>query len=499
MTGNVAAYRKSLENRTTTHNDHTLVTASSGNMSSNNEKPSQRKSFDTKLSSDFRKSLESLDEKKTTPPPVLSKKPIVPIKKSPTVSSVAGNIFSGLKQIVKSDKQSSNDSLDGIGSSKSSSASQIADITEKGVFIERIKKDDLDFDNVERSSILQDMRVGRVKAPKRRLPTSSTSFGNSIDNNNSTTYQNGGNGFTEPLFDGKPPIAGLPPPSSSSATSATSDDDSAKPKSRNWEKQKAPWMDELKASQAKKTSPSINDTKSPEIPILQKSHTVEHHNQHQHHHHNQQHQHHEALEKFDMSKSFSSSYVSSSSSSLLTSSSSHNKKSVDSSAIESLRSSSVDVKPVTSSIDMTTTTQYSKKNEIGEPQNIMAKSMSVIATKSNDTTAALSATASVSIDDTINNVKVRPSSVNLKNRSVSPVARIINAPSSSSTSSSSQPLDIVSLRVIELEQKVAKLEAIVTVQSKTIEELVRSVKEESETVKQLRSELDKYAQCVTQV
>lgn len=488
-----------------------ITSAASSSITSNNEKlSSQRKSFDTKLTSDFRKSLESLDEKKTTPPPVLSKKPIVPIKKSPTVSSTAGSIFSGLKQMVKSsDKQSSNDSLDGIGASKSASVSQIADITEKGVVIERMKKDDSDFDTVERSSILQDMRAGRVKAPKRRLPTSSLSFGNSIDNNNSTTYQNGGNSFTtEPLFDNsKPPVTGLPPTASSTA-SATSDDDSTKPKSRNWEKQKAPWMDELKASQAKKTSPSSagGDGKiSSDIPILQKSHTVDHQNQHQHQYNQQQqqHHHHETSEKFDMSKSFSSSYVSSSSSSsLLTSSSSHhnNKKSIDSSAMESLRSSSsVDIKPIATNIDMITTTptpttpaiQHNKRIGDGD---IMTKSMSVIATKSNDATPA--AISTLIIDDTTNNVKIRPSSVNLKNRSVSPVARMINA---SSSLSSTQSLDSVCLRVVELEQKVAKLEAIVTVQSKTIEELMRTVKDESDTVKQLRSELDKYAQCVTQV
>jgi len=62
------------------------------------EKP-PRKSLkvnnESKTPSDIRKSLESFDEKKTTPPP-LSKKPTEPIKKSPSVSTVAGSIFSGL-------------------------------------------------------------------------------------------------------------------------------------------------------------------------------------------------------------------------------------------------------------------------------------------------------------------------------------------------------------------------------------------------------------------
>lgn len=447
MTGNVAAYRKSLENRSATLTDHTITT----NVASI-EKASQRKTFDTKLSSDFRKSLESLDEKKTTPPPVLTKKPAVPIKKSPTVSSVAGNIFSGLKQIVKTEKQSSNDSLDGIGSSKAS-ISQVADNTEKGVVVERMKKDDSDFDHVERSSILQDMRAGRAKAPKRRLPTSSMSLGSSVDNNNSTTYQNGSNGIAEPSFDGKLPSMATVP------SSSTSDDDSGRPKTRNWEQHKAPWMDELKASQAKKTTPLIGDAKSPEI-TNKKMHTAEHHHQ----------QHHESTEKYDMSKSLSNSYVSSSTSY----SSSHNKKSIDSSAMETQRSINVDVKPLPHNIDMASHHNTKKVDH----DSIMTKSMSVIASKSISNDATTSTTVTTMISD--DNAKVRPSSVNLKHRSVSPVARILNA--------SVPSPEVMCLRVTELEQKVAKLEAVVEMQNKTIEELVRFTKE-----------LDKYPHFITQV
>lgn len=64
---------------------------------------------------------------------MLTKKPLVPVKKSPTVSSV-GNIFSGFRKVVSSStkqsasttatsiesttKSSSSDSLDGIGNSR---------------------------------------------------------------------------------------------------------------------------------------------------------------------------------------------------------------------------------------------------------------------------------------------------------------------------------------------------------------------------------------------
>lgn len=59
--------------------------------------------------------------------------------------------------------------------------------------------------------------------------------------------------------------------------------------------------------------------------------------------------------------------------------------------------------------------------------------------------------------------------------------------------------DIGSKRVCELETRVEKLEMLVHSQQRTIDELVRTLREESDRNKILRAELDKYAQCVTQV
>lgn len=419
-TGNVAAYRKSLENKVM-------------DMSSSVEK-TNRKSIEMK--SDIRKSMESLEDKKTTPPPVLTKKPIVPIKKSPTVGSVPGGLFSGIKSKTKTDgKLSSNDSLDGIGSSKSS-IGHVADNSDKGIVGERLKRDNIEFDQIERGSILQDMRAGRAKAPKRRPPTSSSnSFGESA---NDTSYQNGGNGHAE--LEHK---------------SESLDDDVAKPKPRNWEKQKAPWMDELKASQAKKTSPNI-ESRSPD--------------------NNNKSTDHEASEKFDMSKSFSGSFVSS------------HKKLSDTNNFD-IRSNSVDVK-TSHSVDL------NNKKDVDHP---MAKSMSTKASESTITT----------IEDT---AKIRPTSVNLRNRSISPVTRFTKSvhvqpphePTkliNSDSVSNDKPIsnENVCTRVADLEQKVVKLEKLVLHQSQTIEELLKSIKTESEKVKVLKGELDKYAQCVTQV
>lgn len=395
-----------------------------------------RKSIEMK--SDIRKSMESLDDKKTTPPPVLTKKPIVPIKKSPTVGSVTGGLFSGIKSKTKTDgKLSSNDSLDGIGSSKSSMG-HVADNGEKGIVGERLKRDTVEFDQVERGSILQDMRAGRAKAPKRRPPTSSS---NSFGESNDTSYQNGGNGHME--LEHK---------------SESLEDDIAKPKPRNWEKQKAPWMDELKASQAKKTSPNV-ENRSPDN--INKS--VEH----------------DASEKYDMSKSFSSSFVSS------------HKKLSDTNNFD-IRSNSVDVK-TSHSIDL------NNKKDVDHP---MTKSMS---TKTSTDTIPTTTT----IDDP---AKIRPTSVNLRNRSISPVSRFTKSvhvqPSNEPTklinndSVNDKPVisnENVCTRVAELEQKVVKLEKLVLHQSQTIEDLLKTIKIESEKVKVLKGELDKYAQCVTQV
>ncbi|KAJ6638723.1 CD2-associated protein [Pseudolycoriella hygida] len=404
-TGNVAAYRKSLENKVM---DMTAV------------EKTNRKSIEMK--NDLRKSMENLEEKKTTPPPVLTKKPIVPIKKSPTVGATGG-IFSGIKSKTKTDgKMSSNDSLDGISSSKS--VGNVADNNDKGIVGERLKRETTEFDQVERGSILQDMRAGRAKAPKRRPPTtSSNSFGESA---NDTSYQNGGNGHLE-----------------TEQKSESVDEEIAKPKSRNWEKQKAPWMDELKANQAKKTSPNF-ENRSPD--------------------NNNKSTDHETNEKFDMSKSFSSSFVSS------------HKKLSDSNNFD-MRSNSVDVKP-THSVDL---------NNRKDVEHTTAKSMP---TKPSEP-------ITITTEDP---AKIRPTSVNLRNRSVSPVARFtksVHVPPSNETTKlinndigNDKPIinnENVCSRVADLEQKVVKLEKLVLHQSQKIEELLRSIKVESEKVKILKA------------
>lgn len=429
----MAAHRRSLETKSLE------VTA---------EKPPRKSLVITdanKTPSDIRKSLESLDEKKTTPPPVLTKKPTVPIKKSPSVSTVAGSIFSGLKSKVKSVESklhSAHDGTDGIGGSKMTGAAQIADSNEKGVVGERLKTQDNDFDQVERSSsVLQDVRQNRAKAPKRRPPTSAGLLvgdsNNNVSMNGSHLEANSDMSITEPVS---------PTPASSA------DEELAKPKAREWEKHKAPWMAELKANQAKKTSPSVDSKSSPDE------------------------------EKQDMSKSFSSSF--------------QQKKSLDTFEV---RAASMEVK--SNSFDVF------KKDRETPPPPTSTVSTNIDSTKSTtkisiteNSSSVMTSSSAVKVEDN----GVRPTSVSLRNRSISPIARAplnhVSKPSpTSALVTATHITGDSSSRVNELEQRVHKLEGFVTSQTATIDELRKMLKDESEKVRALQKDLEKYAQCFTQV
>lgn len=443
--GNVAAQRKSLESKSFEH------TA---------EKPPRKSLIITdanKTPAEIRKSLENLDEKKT--PPVVSKKPNVPIKKSPSVTTVANSIFSGLKQKVKSVESklhhaAQSDGTDGSGASKI----QIPDNSEKGIIVGSIKSDnENDFDHVERGgSVLMDVRQNRAKAPKRRPPTSATMI---IGDSNNNVNMNGSHleASSESLEPGSPTID-----VKEGSNEKENDGELAKPKStRTWEKQKAPWMAELKANQAKKTSPSVEKT-SPEE------------------------------EKNDLSKSFSSSFVA---------------RKAQEPQFEA-RTASLEIK--STSFDA-----FSKKETTPTPP-----STTIIDTNSNKSTTKISITENSSSvmttstkvpDDTT----VRPTSVNLRNRSISPITRPpsmnhIAKPSITATHiSPSAPAIIAAVatsngnesssKVSELEQRLNKLETLVSSQNLIIEELKGMLRDESEKVRSLRSDLEKYAQCFTQV
>ncbi|XP_058812338.1 serine-rich adhesin for platelets isoform X2 [Topomyia yanbarensis] len=527
--GNVAAHRKSLDSRKVDNSSANSVTT--GPVT---EKP-PRKSLDNKTS-EIRKSLESLDEKKATPPPVLGKKPQVPIKKSPSITSVTNNLFSGLKQKVKGgeSKSASHDSMDGVGGSKIKS--EVADNNEKNVSGERLSRDESELGHVERGSVLKDMRANRAKAPKRRPPTSAGSI---IGESGSNGMSNGNSGLFQQLSHNaemespKPDLLNV-----SHHSNNIEDEFIAKPKAREWEKHKVPWMDELKASQAKKTSPNVNDSKSPEHhAVISNSNHVQEEN------------------KFDnISKSFhisSSNAVSSSSvtasgrtrlsersattgatdvTSTTTTNNIHNNNSSFDLITSSRKDTSCHQHMLTSTNSVDQTSSSSSNNS-----SALTKSMSALSTKiaiSSDSGSANNANEPSAAAVSSN----RPVSVNLRNRSISPTPTTRNTktihitstsggiselatpatikngtPSSSSGATTTTAIgpsaggmvpvtsDNVCSRVQDLEQKVTRMEKQLSTQNNLIEALRQMLRDETDKVKTLQKELEKYAQCVTQV
>lgn len=538
--GNVAAHRRSLETRNV-ENHATNNSSASPVLAPVTEKP-PRKSLDNKTS-EIRKSLENLDDKKGTPPPVLGKKPQVPIKKSPSITSVTGNLFSGLKQKVKGGDSKHQDGTDGVGGSRMKS--EVADNGDRSVSGERLSRDESEFGHVERGSVLKDMRANRAKAPKRRPPTSAGSIivgespgSNGLSNGNSGLFhQLSQSGAAEPESP-KPDLLNV----SHLSNASNEDDFVAKPKAREWEKHKVPWMDELKASQAKKTSPNVSESKSPEHRDVVTSSNNHHHLQDQ------------ETTKFDqLSKSFhmSSATTNSSSSSVAASgrvrlseraATTSSVADVTSSTAASSVNNNSSFDLIASSRKETTNSHHqhttltnnssveqhsssTSSSSTATSNNVMTKSMSALSTKiaiSSDSGANSSANdVPTSTNNSTSNI--RPVSVNLRNRSISPTPITRNtktihitstagavaeaAPTNNGTSTTaiggsgagSVTSDNVCSRVQDLEQKVNRMERQLTTQNNLIEDLKRLLREESDRVKTLQKELEKYAQCVTQV
>ncbi|KRF83369.1 pneumococcal serine-rich repeat protein isoform X2 [Drosophila virilis] len=520
--GTVAAQRKSLENKNldlsklpgggkqqgnTIITTTTTATSNSSSSSSNNTSASAY--------AELRKSLDNMDEKIKSPtPPVVGKKPSVPLKKTPT-GSVSGNILgAGMKKKSAESKLTSavsHDVSDGLAGSKLAGG-QLPESGAAGNVVMRraatIAVEDTDFDRVERGSILQDMRAGRVKAPKRRPPSAAINLLG--ESNNNSVYVNGSgmaSSASELSEDGGP--AGKQAATGSSDDNSTGEEPQlAKPKPREWEKKKAPWMEELKASQVtrKKTSPNV-EPRGGAISVAERTSKLF------------------AAEQATATTSVVTTSAISSSSNSITSSSATATK-VQSSAVtsSSIMQQSMFVESSTSSssqkVEAVNSSSSSSSNNnstsiLTSSNNshdaVMSKSMS--ATKTSATAAPIAAPAASSDEESR---AARPNSLSIRNRSVSPLVKTSSASSSTqlersnNVSVNESPATTLlnnhhqvaaeSLpRVQQLEGRVDKLEAIVLKQQRTIEELVRMLREETERVKVLRGELDKYAQCVTQV
>lgn len=405
----------------------------------------------------------------------------------------------------------SHDVSDGLAGSKLS-AGQLPESGVAGNVVMRraatIAVEDTDFDRVERGSILQDMRAGRVKAPKRRPPSAAINVLG--ESNNNSVYVNGSgmaSSASELSEDG-----GKQATVSSDDNSTGEEAQLVKPKPRDWEKKKAPWMEELKASQVtrKKTSPSV-EPRGGAISVAERT-----------------------------SKLFAAEQTTTATSSVLTTSATSSTSTtssnttattrVQSSAVtssnimqqsmivESSSSSSSSQRKESSSSSSISTNNMTSNNNHNDA--IMSKSMS--AAKVAVTSSAIAATAASSDEESR---VTRPNSLSIRNRSVSPLVKTSNVNSTApqeksnnisahdgtvnnhqaSTASAATAAAAATTaestvpRVQQLENRVDKLESMVLSQQRTIEDLIRTLREETERVKVLRGELDKYAQCVTQV
>ncbi|CAK1545849.1 unnamed protein product [Leptosia nina] len=163
------------------------------------------------------------------------KKPPVPVKKSPTPTSAVSGLFSGLKNKMLSSSDKSEKTSTSISNSSNSSVE--GDKTD-GVASSKAATNTNTFDHVERNSILNDPRASRVKAPRRRPPSQ-------VIRDDSPVSLGLTNGHEVPTDKSVPAEKPSEKPSTDKAPEI-------KPKAREWEKHRAPWMEELKLNQAKK-------------------------------------------------------------------------------------------------------------------------------------------------------------------------------------------------------------------------------------------------------
>ncbi|XP_050297273.1 SH3 domain-containing kinase-binding protein 1-like isoform X2 [Anthonomus grandis grandis] len=177
-----------------------------------------------------------LPDSKVTPP-LPGKKPSISLMKSP--SNPSGGLFSKLKDKIV-------DAVDGATGSKpnskennnSDSSSNLNDLNA--------------FDEVSRRPLLSDVRANRARAPGRRPPKS----GPTKDDDDLPQMANGNVDYPKSEYSVKSEDSFRSEGSASSENLDTSSDldGELKPKLREWEKSKVPWLEEMKLNQAKRTN-----------------------------------------------------------------------------------------------------------------------------------------------------------------------------------------------------------------------------------------------------
>ncbi|XP_067010594.2 SH3 domain-containing kinase-binding protein 1 isoform X2 [Anabrus simplex] len=166
-------------------------------------------------------------------PPIPGKKPLLPppIKKPQRMNHSAPLA-----------EQRFMDAVDGAGSSRAARHSVNA----------HTSKDEVpEFDSVERSAMLIHPTASRAKAPRRRLPTNVYNKEPELSIGLMNGTADGGHHNDLDSHDHQPESGGGGPT-----------------RGRVWEKNKAPWVEELKLNQAKKTVPGTRSSLSPRSPTL---------------------------------------------------------------------------------------------------------------------------------------------------------------------------------------------------------------------------------------
>nr|XP_008201197.1 PREDICTED: SH3 domain-containing kinase-binding protein 1 isoform X1 [Tribolium castaneum] len=182
----------------------------------------QRKSLEVHNDKSEKLENENLSHTKTTPP-LPGKKPTIPLKKSPSGSSSSGGIFQGLKKKLV-------DVVDGATGSKISPP--------KPEPCESALPENV-FDDVHRRPLLSDVRASRPKAPGRRPPSI-------IGKDQEPGLMNGNSDHNA--------LETMSEAAFSVSSSSEGDPTESKPKLPEWAKHPAPWLEEMKLNQAKRSS-----------------------------------------------------------------------------------------------------------------------------------------------------------------------------------------------------------------------------------------------------
>lgn len=352
--------------------------------------------------------LQNTDETKQ-PPPLPTKKPIIPGKKSlQTAENIKQKVGGSLSQSV----------TDGGHSSKFH--------MEKTNNLNDNLSKDTDFDKVQRVPILSDMRAGRVKAPKRRPPTVSTSLMTESIIKNLDLNTN----IEEVVF------------GSETLVSSCSEDQLIKPRVDDLADHKVPWIDEFKTRQVKlKPIPNVEPRKTINMNNESKTEDIK--------------------STISVITNVSTKIINTEGEKTVS------KEKVSTKTSPSFNQLSTSSSSLSSSIDK----NIERESERTKPELTVKKES--IRNKFEE----------------IRESKIVHSNINV----------IQTKTEGTATEEEPDSGNQEETTIIKLEHRVRKLEANVQMQQEMIENLMKMLQNESNRVELLKNQLDKYAQCVTQV